>query len=284
MADADTIAYRTWLRDLMSPMVDSAVGVVTGNRWYDPTPRSWGSMMRYIYGACCVVPMFFMRATWGGSLAMRREVFDQPYFLERMRRTSSEESAIQDAARKAGLRLAIQPNVMILNRESCSLQSCFRFVRRQLIWTRLYHPNWNRIVVGTLASYLVLGGGAVVAIMAASLGEYFAASLMGGALLLVLLTAQVIIEWLHTTIAARAERAQGESFPRVTAEARLRLLVALPAALVFFTLTVIIAAFSRRVQWRGITYRIVPPNGIRMVEYRPYAEVETGRAEEVSLS
>jgi hypothetical protein len=241
-------------------------------------------MMRYIYGACCVVPMFFMRATWGGSLTMRREVFDQPYFLERMWRTSSEEAAIQDAARKAGLRLEIQPNVMILNRESCSLASSFWFVRRQLIWTRLYHRNWRQIVIGTLLSYLALGGGAVVAIVAAALRENLAACVMGGSLLAELLITQAMIEWLHTTVAWRAERWQGESFPRISWMARLRLLAALPVALVFFTLTVISAALCRQVQWRRITYQIVPPDGIRMLEYRPYSDSETGVTKEVLLT
>jgi hypothetical protein len=225
-----------------------------------------------------------MRATWGGSLAMRREVFEQPYFLERMQSTACEDQAIQDAARKAGLRLEVQLNVMILNREDCSLRSCFRFIRRQLIWTRLYHPNWNQIVVGTLAGYLVLAIGAVVAIVAAAAGENLAASLLGVTLLAVLITTLSMIEWLHRTIARRTERTQGGSFPRVTWRSRLRLLVALPVTLVLFTLAVISATFSRRVQWRGITYRIKPPHGIYMVEYRPYAEAETATADRVSLS
>jgi cellulose synthase/poly-beta-1,6-N-acetylglucosamine synthase-like glycosyltransferase len=40
IADADTIVYRRWLRDLTSPMVNSDVGVVTCNRWYDPNHHS----------------------------------------------------------------------------------------------------------------------------------------------------------------------------------------------------------------------------------------------------
>lgn len=282
LADADTLVYRGWLRDLVSPMIDSDVGVVTGNRWYDPTRRSWGSSVRYVYNALCVVPMFFMRATWGGSLAIRRDVFNQPYFFDRMRKTSCEDHAIQDAARNQDLRLEVHPDVMMLNREECTLKSCFGFVRRQLIWTRLYHPNWNQIVFGVIAAHLILIEGTVVAIAAALTAHEVAAALIFGAVLVQWVTALIILEWLHATIAHRASASREEPFPRITWSVRLRLLIALPIALWLLTIAVISATLSRRVEWRGITYRIIPPNGIRMVEYRPYAETAGSAAEGAS--
>ena len=43
MVDADTMVYPNWLRDLIVPMIGNDVGIVTGNRWFDPTLTSWGS-------------------------------------------------------------------------------------------------------------------------------------------------------------------------------------------------------------------------------------------------
>ncbi|MBP90344.1 MAG: hypothetical protein CMJ64_27170 [Planctomycetaceae bacterium] len=273
LADADSLVYREWLRDIIAPMTRTDVGVVTGNRWYDPTQRSWGSVIRYVYNAWTVIPMLLMRATWGGSLAIRRDVFDQPFFLDRMLRTACEDDAIQDAACNVDLRIEVQPEVMLLNREECTLRSCFRFVRRQLLWTRLYHPNWTQIVVGVIAVYLVLVAATILTAVAAFKGEMLAAWLVGGALLAELTVAQVIVEWLHATITRRTADKRDEPFPQITWTARLRLLFALPLTLLFLVVAVVSAAFSRRAEWRGVTYEVVPPRGIRMIEYRPYAEV-----------
>jgi glycosyltransferase involved in cell wall biosynthesis len=284
LADADTMAYRRWLRDIVAPMIASDVGLVTGNRWYDPTARGWGSLVRYVYNGFCVVPMFFMRATWGGSVAIRRDVFDQSFFLDRMRRTPSEDPAVQEAAHHAGLRLEVHPNVMMLNREASGLRSCFGFLSRQLLWTRLYHSKWSAVLIGALVAYLVLAGGTVAVVLAAAAGESTAAILLGGTILAELLLSQCILEWLHATVSRRAGRAQGEAFPRINWLTRLRLMAALPMTLIFFTFAAVAASLARRVCWRGITYQIVAPDGIRMVEYQPYAEVARRSDQRRSLS
>lgn len=282
LADADTLAYDHWLRDMVTPMIDSDVGVVTGNRWYDPTRPSLGSLVRYLYNACCVVPMYFMKATWGGSLALRRDVFDQPYFHERMKRTSCEDHAIQDSARKAKLQLEVHPDVMMLNREDCTFKGCFNFVRRQLIWTRLYHPNWSQVVVGVVAIYAILTGGTIAAVVAGMTGDSLSAWLIGGAVMAELITVQFILEWLHATIGRRTAISRDDEYPKISWVARLRLLAAWPIALLFITIAVISATLSKQVQWRGITYDIVTPDGIRMTEYQPYADVLAAEAASTS--
>ncbi len=86
----------------------------TGDRAYD---------LYLIFNAWSVPVMHLMRATWGGSLAMRREVYDRAYFFERMWDTSSEESAMQDATRHAGLRLEVHAKTMMMQRDASMLRN-----------------------------------------------------------------------------------------------------------------------------------------------------------------
>lgn len=272
LVDGDTLVYDSWLRDSVTPMIDSDIGVTTANRWYDPTRPSPGALVRCIYNACCVSPMFFMRTIWGGSLGIRRDVFAQDYFSECMHRTPTEERAVQAAAQHAAARVEVLPHIMILNREDCSLASCFAFIRRQLIWTRLQNPNWNLLVAGVLLVYLLLAGAFVLALVAALAGQTLTAGLLGGALVVQIAMAQFMLEWLHNTISRRIVAAGAEPFPAITPLARLRLLLIWPLGFLFLCWALIAAALSRQVTWRGIIYDIVPPSGIRLREYRPFTQ------------
>ncbi|MCA9132251.1 MAG: glycosyltransferase family 2 protein [Planctomycetales bacterium] len=272
LVDADTLVYDRWLRDTVTPMIHSDVGVVSGNRWYDPTRSACGSMVRCIYNTCCVSPMYFMRATWGGSQGVRRDVFAQDYFFDRMLDTPSEEQAIQVAARHANALVEVHPNIMILNREDCNLASCFAFMRRQLIWTRLCHPHWRAIILGVTGVYLLHSASFILALAAAVTGEYLVAGLLTSALLVQLAAAQFILEWLHHTIGSRMLAGGAEPFPAITMPARLRLLLTWPLGFLVLCWAAFSATVARRVLWRGITYQVIPPDRIRMTEYRPLAE------------
>jgi len=177
----------------------------------------------------------------------------------------------------------LQPNVMILNREECTLKSCFGFIRRQLIWTRLYHPNWSHVVVLVLGLYLMLSAVFVVALVAAGTGNWMVATALGIALTTQWVTSQLLMEWLHQALSQRAASVQDEPFRSITWPTRFWLLLALPVALVVISWAVISATLSRQVRWRGVEYQIIPPNAIQMVKYRPYAQVLQAEKEEHSL-
>jgi hypothetical protein len=284
LADADTLVSQRWLQAMVTPLLAGEVGVVTGNRWYDPNVAGWGSLVCYIYNGVCMAPMLLMQAVWGGSLAMRREVFATPVFADRMLDTPTEEAAIQDAMRAAGLKSVLQPAAILLNSEPCTLRSCFGFVRRQLIWTRLYYPSWWQVVVGAVMAYLIFSATFIAACMAAFAGASVVAGVLAGVLLLELLISQWSLERLHRSISRSVEASQGKQFPAFSKRTRLRMLIALPLALVVLAWAVISAAVARKVCWRGIQYQVVPPDSIRMEKYRPYAEVLADAAQGESLS
>jgi hypothetical protein len=272
LIDADTLPHSTWLRQLVAPLVGGGVGVVSGNRWYSPALSTWGSLIRFVYNGFSLIPMQMIGAIWPGSLSLHRKVFADPGLLERMRSASCEDEAILEAMRRAGLTLTYTPDCTMLNCEECSLRSCFRFVQRQLLWTRLCNPNWKAVLAGTLASCATIAAGVLLAIVALVRGEFGFAAGAGAALVGLELFQLAVIEWLHRVVSARIERLQGFAAVRITALVRLRLAVALAAALPLYVSAAISATFARRVRWRGITYRVRPPNAILMLGYAPYVE------------
>ncbi|QDV22697.1 glycosyltransferase [Aureliella helgolandensis] len=273
LVDADTMVHANWLRDLAAPLAEGDAGIVTGNRWYAPLQSTWGGILRCQYNAYCVIPMYFLKIVWGGSLAMHRAVFDTPFFDQRMRDTCTEESAIRESATTQGLEIQCNPDVFLLNSTECSVAGCFQFVRRQLIWTRLYYPNWPHITLGVLGSYALLVATFWVMVCAAYHGNTPIALLDGAALLAQIGFAQGILELLHRRLSARVVERGGESFPPIGWRQRTTSLLMWPIFLTFLLLAVLSASCARRVRWRGISYQILPPSRIRMVNYQPWAEV-----------
>ncbi len=269
IVDADTQVYPRWMHDMIQPMLGTRIGLVTGNRWYDPTTPGWGTLVRYIYNANAVAPMYFMHATWAGSLAIRREVFARRYFFDRMWNTSSEECAMQDATREAGYQLATQANAMMPNREAIDIMSCFRFIRRQLLWTRLYHRKWPHILIGTACNYALLLAATVLSIVAAARSEWLSMLALGGVIVLVTVANLAFTEWLHRVITARMVHLQSTCLPALDLRTRLRLLAALPLALVIHTYATFAAAGARYVTWRGIRYEVQAPHSLKLVRYEP---------------
>lgn len=282
IVDADAITPPLWLYNLVVPLSDPSVGVVTGNRWYVPTAGHLGSLARYVYNASAVAPMYWLDFSWGGSMALRREVFRHPQFSSRMRFCCNEEEAIREVRITAGLRLFTSPAVMLQNHEECTIRDCYRFLVRQLFWTRLFHPAWTLLLSQALAAY-VLNCVAYVAGAWAVWQQAWPASLLyaGGAALFVTGNG-LTLAWVHRAVTGRIAEDQSQRPARFSVVSWAKLWGALPLTFLLYTWAVIGAALVRKVDWRGITYRVAPPKGIRMVRYQPY-QVRGSGSTELSL-
>ncbi|MBM4004787.1 MAG: hypothetical protein FJ295_16125 [Planctomycetes bacterium] len=80
----------------------------------------------------------------------------------------------------------------------------------------------------------------------------------------------LLIERLHAVIGQHIREVQGIEPAALTTSTRMRLLAALSVALVAHTLATLAAAMAHTVRWRGITYKVVPPDGLRLVSYAPF--------------
>jgi hypothetical protein len=278
LIDADVVPHRTWLRELVAPLADPAVGAATGNRWYMPAGPSLGSLVRHLWNVPAVGQMVCYGIPWGGSLAVRTAAVRAADLLRQWEKGLCEDVPLYSALRGCGLRVAFVPSLLMVNRETTGLGGFLRWVRRQLLLARLYHPHWGLVLLhaaavtlvpaallATLPAALLLGDGAA-AWAGAGLGVHVA----GSALVLACLEMAV----------RRLVRGRGEPAGWLTPRA----LATLPAALValhaVYAAAVVGAVRLRTVEWRGVSYRVDGPWQVRLLGYRPYRD--EARADELA--
>jgi len=269
LLDADTVPHRRWLRELVAPLADVQVGAATGNRWYMPESPTMGALVRWVWNAAAVVQMYWYRIPWGGTLAVKTIALRQSDLLERWGDAFCEETMLFEALGQQGLRVAFVPSLMMVNREVCSLASFYRWVRRQLLTARLYHPHWAAVVgygiITSLAPAMAIGAAA----WGLWGGQMRVVAWAGGGLacyLAVTVPLLAILEW----AVRKTVRTRGESTGWLSPSTTLKLLAAIPVTQVVYAAVLISTVLVRTVEWRGVFYRVDGPWNIRLIEYRPF--------------
>lgn len=274
LLDADTIAHRSWLRELVAPLEDPAVGAVTGNRWYMPPRASVGAVVRYVWNAAAIVQMYLFRIAWGGTLAIRVSAIRDARLTERWCEAFCEDTMLRRQLGRIGMRIEFASSLMMVNRETCSLGSYYRWVKRQLLTARLYHPAWPLTLAHGLSTSLAPLAAIAVAVWAAVEREPRAAAVCIGSLLLyevaMLLALCPLEAAVRQVVAARGERTDWAGV-----RTGLFYLLAVPLTQLVYPAALLAAARIGRVEWRGVHYRIRGPWRIELEEYRPYRAQET---------
>jgi cellulose synthase/poly-beta-1,6-N-acetylglucosamine synthase-like glycosyltransferase len=150
--DDDAIVDQDWLSDLVMPLADKDVGATTGNRWYTPSDASLGAWVRRIWNAAAVVQMQRYDIPWGGSLAIRKDTIDRGDLLNQWERSFCEDTSLTPVLRQLNLRLHRVPNLIVENKETCSLAGTFHWISRQLLTVRLHHRAWPLVQLHGIAT------------------------------------------------------------------------------------------------------------------------------------
>lgn len=268
--DGDTIPYRQWLRDLVTPLAkDPSVGVTTGNRWYMPGEVNWGSLVRYYWNAGAVVQMWLNGIVWAGSMALRTDTIRRIDLLDAWSRALSVDNTVCRQVRRHGYRVCFVPAAIAVNTERTSLAAFVTWVQRQLVGAKTSRRNWAIILLhaGALAQLQLLS--AALAMIGFARGDLPVAVLNGAALLGFWLTSfatATSIEW----GVRRIVRLNGGQTRWLRPEMLWKLFPAMLLTFLVYPLTLAKAIFCRRVVWRGVEYEVVGPNQVRMLHYRPF--------------
>lgn len=269
--DADTIPHASWLRELATALAPQRIGAVSGNRWYMPRRLSWGALVRYLWNAAAVVQMYWYRIPWGGSLAIKVSAIRDAGLRELWQHAFCEDTMLRKQLAHVGLAVDFVPSLMMVNREDCTIRSFFSWVTRQLLTARLYHPSWLMVLLHGLSGFAILAIG-----WSWGLIELVRGRLETGCLLLISMFAYqvalaILVPWMESSVARvvsdRGEKSDGNArFPAWM------VFCAIAVTQVAYTLALIRTLLLRRVEWRGIPYRISGPWNIHRLNYRPYAE------------
>jgi cellulose synthase/poly-beta-1,6-N-acetylglucosamine synthase-like glycosyltransferase len=282
LVDADAVVHPNWLRELVSPLADAKVGATTGNRWYLPTGRYWGSLVRYFWNASAVVQMYLYRIPWGGTLALKTEVIRQTGLLDRWARAYCEDTMIRNVLAQHGLQVKFVPSLLILNREECDLPRLIGWTKRQLLASRLYHPQWWAVIADALQTVLLPNLLLILCLAALFQQKWDAATVafagFGGYIVALLLMAIALEKGVQPII-----RNNTGTITRLSITTVVKMLLGIPLTHWVYAFVMVSSAWMPKINWRGITYQIKGPWNIRLVEYRPYQMLDQPVDSKVSL-
>jgi hypothetical protein len=283
--DADVVPHAEWLSTLIRPLQDSLVGVVTGGQWFEmPTSPRFdlstlgGTWVRRLWNAGSIVPTSLMGNPWAGTLAMRRKDFEAANLAAIWSRSAIDDGPIRKAMHQIGLKVVVEPRLLMINRESCSMEFSRKYIGRMLTWSRWFEATfWNTVVHGILmlAGWMAITLAYVKAIgenSLADVGYLTLAVLMGlsGYVLAFLVVRQSVLGVSdHPSAYRRGPMAQ---------EAVLAGLF-MPLTHCFFFLGLVTAIFFRHVNWRGIRYSIRSADNVEVQGYRPFVSGEESNSD-----
>ncbi|MBD2355323.1 glycosyltransferase family 2 protein [Tolypothrix sp. FACHB-123] len=282
LVDADTVVHSNWLRELVSPLANPHIGATTGNRWYLPTGKYCGSLVRYIWNVSAVVQMYLYGIPWGGTLAVKTQVLHQTGLVDKWSKAFGEDTMMRSVLGKNKYKVKFVPSLIMLNREESDLPSLRYWLQRQLLASRLYHPWWLAVVGDTILTILLPSAIALLALAALFTQQWqtaiFSFSCYCGymlALLLLLVTLEKEIQ--------QVLQRQGEAPSKLLPATIFKIFLGIPFTQWVYGLAMLSSFWMPTVKWRGITYEIKGPWNLQLLDYRPYKILDQPSDRKISL-
>jgi cellulose synthase/poly-beta-1,6-N-acetylglucosamine synthase-like glycosyltransferase len=272
LLDADTRPSQQWLTRLVAPFREDQVGAVTGIRWYQPKDSAWGSWVRYVWNAAAIVQMWFYGIPWGGTWAIRRQFLEEAQLLDVWQTSFCEDTPLPQVLKRSGYRLVFATDLIVTNHESCRWQGLSRWVGRQLLTTRLHHSCWFNVLGHALLSVSLLIAGLIGVTVYTALGDWLATVLILGGIMLYQAVMVGLVRQISRAVETQSSRS--ENAREIRSKGIFGLLAAIVLSQLTYAIGAWIACWSKRVDWRGITYQIGPQRAIRRLHYLPMIETE----------
>ena len=141
--DSDARPNPYWLRAMVAHLRRGEVGAVTGYRWFIPQRPSLANHI--LYSINCGYALLFGRNNpnyvWGGSWAIRRELFDRLEVRRSWEGTLSDDLVVSRLVRQAGLHVEFEPAAMVASPLDRSFGQMLGFIRRQYVIAKHYTPG-----------------------------------------------------------------------------------------------------------------------------------------------
>ncbi|MBS0206595.1 MAG: glycosyltransferase family 2 protein [Planctomycetes bacterium] len=264
MVDSDSIVPVNWLRSLVGPFADPAVGATSGIRWFAPNDQHFGSRLRCFWNIIAAPMICKSNIPWGGSMMIRRSILDSGLTDEWSRMLCDDAPTI-NYLRRTRYKLEYVPQMTIVNTESISVRSCIRFVSRQKLIFRLYQADWPRLVATILCASILRITHDILLVMCVVQQEITNAAILACLHPVILFATCLEAIRLDRAISAVA-RNRGEDIKRTPLPGP----VGYIGVELLFLMSMLTSIFTRSVIWRGIKYRIRGPEDITMLEYHRY--------------
>ena len=250
--DSDARPQKEWLRNLAAPLEDDYVGAATGYRWFVSKTPTLAGELRSAWNASiasALGPNLKSNFCWGGSMAIRREVWERLDLSERLKGTLSDDFTVTRAMKDANLDIVFVPQALTPSIENCSFRDLFEFTTRQMKITRVYAtPLWMLSFLGSALFCGVMLSACLIVVLSRSNTSLVWAAM---ATLAIVSALSIGKAWLRL-------KAVTLVIPTASRQTLSQLTLWLLAPPVFL-INCISALFSRTIDWRGIRYRLISP-------------------------
>lgn len=166
--DSDARPRPEWLRLLISRLHRPHIGAMTGYRWFVPERDSVANSL--LYSLNCNVMSLLGRSShyllWGGSWAIRREVFEKIGLHSAWQGTLSDDLVASRLLSEAKMQVRFEPACVVASPIDNSFSGAVSFVRRQYLTSRFYARDWWKFaaLAVTFSNLIWLGNLGVVAL------------------------------------------------------------------------------------------------------------------------
>ena len=259
--DTDARPDTDWLRKLVAPLSDTNLGASSGYRWFIPECGGLATRLRGVWNASIASALgqdTGKNFCWGGSTAIRRSTFERLNVAERWAGTVSDDFTLTRVLKEAKLPIHFTPNCLVPSVGDCDFRELLEFTTRQIKITRVYASQlWLPLMLGSGLFTLVFFGGIVLALMSGSV-----VVLVILALLFLLGAAKGFIRWraIRMPLAEHKSKLNRDLWAQVCLW---------PFASLLYFYNTLVAAFSRRIRWRGITYELKSPTEAVIISREP---------------
>jgi hypothetical protein len=182
---------------------------------------------------------------------------------ERWRGTVSDDFTITRVLREAQLPIHFTPNCLVPSVGDCGFRELLEFTTRQIKITRVYAPHlWLPLLLGSALFCIVFFGGLVLLVVERSLSVLVILTVI-----FLLGAAKGFIRWRAVCIPLAEHRSKLN-------RDLLAQVVLWPLASLVYLYNTIVAGFSRRIKWRGITYELKSPSEAVIISREPAWPIE----------
>jgi cellulose synthase/poly-beta-1,6-N-acetylglucosamine synthase-like glycosyltransferase len=247
-------------------LVDVELGASSGYRWFVPVAGKLPSRLRSVWNASIASALGADRNKnfcWGGSTAIRKSLFDKLEIRSRWTGSVSDDFTITRVLHEANLPIHFTPGCMVASVGDCDFHELLEFTTRQIKITRVYASHlWKPVLLGGFLFAIAFYGGIGLLVWRIASGRSYFALLTMLSLIFLLGAAKSFIRW----------RVIRELLPRYRRELKRDLVAHVflwPFTSLLYLYNAILAGFSQRIAWRGITYELKSPTEAVIISRDP---------------
>jgi cellulose synthase/poly-beta-1,6-N-acetylglucosamine synthase-like glycosyltransferase len=256
--DTDARPATDWLRKLVAPLADETLGAATGYRWFIPERGGIASRLRSVWNASVASALGSDTAKnfcWGGSTAIRRSTFNRLNVSERWRGSISDDFTITRVLKEAKLPIHFTPLCLVASMGDCDFHELIEFTTRQIKITRVYASHlWLPLLLGSSLFTIAFFGGLILI----GFHPRSPAAYIFPLIIFALGAAKSVIRFRAVSTVLQTSRR--DLFAHI---------FLWPFASLLYLYNAIVAGFSRRLKWRGITYELKSPSEAVIISREP---------------